>query len=458
VAVEYALGAGGFARGVVGTLEAMPLAGPQAVAVISVHASPLSDLGSGENGGMNLAIRRLCEGLSLRGVPTDVFIRRDGAGPDEELIAPLSRLVRLPVGPAAALPKEKVVGLLDDFTDATIAHADSERRSYRAIHGHYWHGGLVGRRLRTAWGVAWVQSFHTLALTKARAGLALDAPRAQAEGELAARADRLVAASVAEAKDLIRLYHASRDRICVAQPGVDPRLFGEHDGAVLRRSLDIGADARVVLFAGRLEPLKGAQILLDAAGQLRAGGEFAHLIVVIAGDDSGDGAHDHRGGERRRLERHAARIGLGEHVRFVGAVPHEQLGDYYAMADLCVVPSLTESFGLVALEAQALGTPVVAASVGGLREVVEDGVTGILVDGHESADYARAIASILEDPVLRDEMGEEARRRAARFTWHRAVDRLAAIYDRLSAEGQPSGSPCGYDDEEAVALMSGAAS
>jgi D-inositol-3-phosphate glycosyltransferase len=457
VVSEYAPGPGGFARGPVGTLEAMPQAGSRAVAVISVHASPLSDLGSGENGGMNLAIRRLCEGLSLRGVPTDVFVRRDGPGPDEELIAPLSRLVRLPVGPRHPLRKEEVRALLDDFTDATIRHAASERRSYRAIHGHYWHGGLVGRKLRETWGVAWVQSFHTLALTKARAGLPLDALRAHAEGELTAQADRLVAASAAEAKDLIRLYHASRDRICVAQPGVDPRLFAEHDGSKLRRNLGL-EDARVALFAGRLEPLKGAQILLDAAARLRMRSEFADLAVVIAGDDSGDGAGHERGGERSRLERHAKRIGLGDHVRFVGAVPHEQLATYYAMADVCVVPSLTESFGLVALEAQAVGTPVVAASVGGLREVVEDGVTGFLVDGHEPRDYARAMADVLDDPIRRAEMGDEARRRAGRFTWLRAVDRLAAIYDRISVQGQPSGSPCGYEDDEAVALMSSAAS
>jgi len=441
----------------VGTLDAMRQAGSRAVAVISVHASPLSDLGSGENGGMNLAIRRLCEGLSLRGIPTDVFVRRDGPGPDEELIAPLSRLVRLPVGPPVSLRKEEVTELLDDFTAATIRHAASERRSYRAVHGHYWHGGLVGRQLRDEWDVAWVQSFHTLALTKARAGLPLDAIRGQAEGELAAQADRLVAGSVAEAKDLIRLYHASRDRICVAQPGVDLRLFTPHDGPGLRRRLGLNATDRVALFAGRLEPLKGAQILLDAAARLRSRDAFDDLAVVIAGDDSGDGAPDDRGSERRRLERHAARIGLEDHVRFVGAVRHEQLADYYAMADVCVVPSLTESFGLVALEAQALGTPVIAAAVGGLREIVEDGVTGLLVEGHDPSDYALAMADVLGDPVRKAEMGDEARRRAGRFTWQRAVDRLAAIYDRLSAEGQPSGSPCGYDDEDAVALMSVAA-
>ena len=182
MAVEYAPGLRGFVKGRVGTLKAMPQ-GSQAVAVISVHASPLSDLGSGENGGMNLAIRRLCEGLCLRGMPTDVFVRRDGPGPDEELIAPLSRLVRLPIGTDRPLRKEDIRGLLDEFTDATIRHAHSERRAYRVIHGHYWHGGLVGRELREAWDIAWVQSFHTLALTKARAGLPLDALRAQTEGD-----------------------------------------------------------------------------------------------------------------------------------------------------------------------------------------------------------------------------------------------------------------------------------
>jgi D-inositol-3-phosphate glycosyltransferase len=238
---------------------------------------------------------------------------------------------------------------------------------------------------------------------------------------------------------------------------VDPRLFAEHDGSGLRRGLGLDG-ARVALFAGRLEPLKGAQILLDAAAILRTRPAFADLSVVIAGDDSGDGASHDRGGERKRLERHAVRIGVAEHAHFVGAVPHEQLAEYYAMADVCVVPSLTESFGLVALEAQALGTPVVAAAVGGLREVVEDGVTGYLVEGHDPEDYARAIADVFRDPARKAEMGEEARRRAARFTWRRAVDRLAAIYDRISVEGQPTGSPCGYEDDEARALMGSAAS
>ena len=428
--------------------------GRQAVAVISVHASPVSELGQGENGGMNLAIRRVCEGLSERGIPTDVFVRREDAlSPDEELIAPMSRLVRLRVGPADAIPKADVLALCDDFAAALARHARSEGREYRAIHAHYWFGGLVAERLREQWDVPWVQSFHTLARTKARAGLPLDEERAEVEERLADAADRLVAASVSEAKDLIRLYHASRDRICVAQPGVDLRLFAPRDTAALRAELGL-ENRRVVFFAGRLEPLKGADTLLAAASHLVSRPEFADLALLVAGDNSGDGAQDD-GGERARLQRQAEVGALAGRVRFLGAVSHQRLADFYALADVCVVPSRTESFGIVALEAQALGTPVVAAAVGGLTEAIEDGVTGVLVRGRDPERWADAIASVLHDPVERAAMGEEAQLRAARFTWARAVDRVSAIYDRLTTARQGAASPCGYADEEFTLLRAG---
>jgi D-inositol-3-phosphate glycosyltransferase len=401
---------------------------------------------------MNVAIRHLCEGLSILGIPTDVFVRRDDPDvPAEEMLAPLSRVVRLPVGPARPIPKGDVADLCDAFAAAVAAHAASERRAYRVIHAHYWLGGLVARRLRQRWGVAWVQSFHTLARTKARAGLPLDMRRSLTEAELVGDADRLVAASVSEAKDLIRLYRAPRTKICVAQPGVDQRLFTRRDPATLSRELGV-VGRQVVLFAGRLEPLKGAETLLDAVASLSSRAGFDDLVVLVIGDDSGDGAAD-SGSERDRLERHAARRGLADRVRFLGAIPHERLGDFYALADVCVVPSRTESFGLVALEAQALGTPVVAAAVGGLREIIDDGVTGVLVEGRDPERYAEAIASVLEDPELRRSMSVEARLRAGRFTWTRAVDRLASIYQQLSARSVDPSGPCGYDDAAETALL-----
>ena len=401
---------------------------------------------------MNLAIRRLCEGLADRGQPTDVFVRRDDrSSPDEELIAPMSRLVRLPVGPPSPLPKGDVRGLIDEFTAALAAHAESEARSYRVIHAHYWLGGLTARDLRERWGTPWVQSFHTLARTKARAGLPLDVIRSRAEEELIAGADRLVAGSVSEAKDLIRLYRAPRDRICVAQPGVDQRPSVAVDPGALRQRLGL-VGRRVVLYCGRLEPLKGADTLVDAVATLSRQAEFDDVTVLVLGDDSGDAVL--AGGERARLEERAAATGVADRIRFLGAVPHERVGDYYALAELCVVPSRTESFGLVALEAQSLGTPVVAAAVGGLTEIVADGVTGVLVADRDPRRYAEAIASVLRDHDLRFAMGQAAQRRASQFTWTRAVDRLVAIYDRLTDAARVVASPCGYPDDEVAALRS----
>ena len=401
---------------------------------------------------MNLSIRRICEGLAERGHPTDVFIRReDRHSPDEELIAPMSRLVRLRAGPAAPIAKGDVGTLCDDFSDAVLAHAASEGRAYRVVHAHYWLGGLVARTLREHWGTPWVQSFHTLARTKAHAGLPLEAVRARAEQQIINDADRLVAGSVSEAKDLIRLYRASRDRICVAQPGVDPRHALAADPEPLRRRLGLKG-RRVVLFCGRLEPLKGGDTLVDAIAALTEDPAFDDVTVLVIGDESGDGRA--AGGERARLQERVRGSGVAGHVRFIGAVPHERVADYYALADVCVVPSRTESFGLVALEAQSLGTPVVAAAVGGLTEIVESGVTGILVPGRDPRHYADAIASVLADPERRARMGMAARERANRYTWSRAVERLLAIYARLTDAARPAPSPCGYADDEVAALRS----
>src|ERR1017187_5235567 len=365
------------------------------------------------------------------------------------MIAPMSRLVRLPVGPARLLPKQDLVAHVDAFSRAVIAHAASERRSYVVVHGHYWLGGLVAKQLRDAWHIPWVQSFHTLARVKARVGLPMDEGRSRAEAALAAAADRLVTGSVAEAKDLMRLYGASRNRICVAQPGVDLRVLRARDTAALRAELGL-EDHRVLLFAGRLEPLKGAETLLGAVAQLCEEERFDDVVTLVIGEDSGDGSV--AGGERRRLEAVAGDSGLESRVRFLGAVEHEDLADYYALADICVVPSRTETFGLVALEAQALGTPVVASAVGGLTEIIEDGETGILVADRAPQAFAAAIASLLDDATLRERMGRGRRLRAATFTWTRAVERLAAIYRRVTRPDVTAATPCGYSDNEVMAI------
>jgi D-inositol-3-phosphate glycosyltransferase len=403
----------------------------RALAVVSVHASPLGPLGQGENGGMNLSIRRLSEGLAERGIPSDVFIRRDdAAAPAEELICSGSRLVRLDAGPPRPLPKGEVLSHLPAFTSALLAHAASEERAYRLVHSHYWLSGWVARRAVQRWDVPWVHSFHTLARIKVAAGLPDDPVRAEVEAVLAQKADRLVAGSTAESRDLVRLYGTDPERICVVPLGVDVEALSPRAPLTVRERLGLQG-RRVILYAGRLERLKGADTLIEALAELHRHPGFDDVHTVMVGADSGDGSSqsEHPGGERGRLEDLATRLGVAGRLTFVGAVPHADLADLYAIADVCVVPSRAESFGLVALEAQASGTPVIAAAVGGLLDIVEDGVTGYLVQGRDPHEFADRIARVLDDSALRLRMGDAARERAQQLTWSRSVDRLQTLYD-----------------------------
>jgi D-inositol-3-phosphate glycosyltransferase len=403
----------------------------RALAVVSVHASPLGPLGQGENGGMNLSIRRLCEGLAERGIPSDVFIRRDdAAAPAEELICSGSRLVRLAAGPATPLPKEAILGHLPQFTSALLAHAESEHREYRLLHSHYWLSGWVARRAVQRWRVPWVHSFHTLARIKAAAGLPEEPVRAEVEAVLAQKVDRLVAGSTQEARDLVRLYGTDPERVCVVPLGVDIEDYAARATWHVRERLGLQG-RRVVLYVGRLERLKGADTLIESLAELHRRGGFEDVHTVVVGADSGDGSRqaEHPRGERGRLEDLATSLGLAGRITFLGALPHAELADLYAIADVCVVPSRAETFGLVALEAQASATPVVASAVGGLLDIIEDGVTGYLVDGRDPADYADRLAGILRDTPLRLRMGDAARERALQFTWAHSVDRLQTLYD-----------------------------
>jgi D-inositol-3-phosphate glycosyltransferase len=404
----------------------------RALAVVSVHASPLGPLGQGENGGMNISIRRLCEGLAGRGIPSDVFIRRDDpAAPAEELICSGSRLVRLDAGPARPLAKGEVLGHLPQFTSALLAHAESERRQYRLVHSHYWLSGWVARRAVQRWDVPWVHSFHTLARTKTAAGLPDDPVRTEIEAMLAHRAHRLVAGSTQEARDLRRLYDTEPDKVCVVPLGVDMEDYAPRPSTATRDALGLRG-RRVVLYVGRLERLKGADVLIETVAELRARPGFEDVHTLVVGADSGDGSRqaEHPRGERGRLEDLATTLGVGDAVTFMGALPHAELADLYALADVCVVPSRAETFGLVALEAQASGTPVVASAVGGLLDIVDHGVTGLLVEEHRSPRaFADRLAVVLGDAALRLRMGEAARERAGQLTWSRSVDRLQALYD-----------------------------
>ncbi|MDQ6710069.1 MAG: glycosyltransferase [Candidatus Dormibacteraeota bacterium] len=415
------------------------------LAIVSMHASPIADLGSGENGGMNVYIRAVCEELGRRGIPTEVFTRRASTeGPDRVRLAPNSWVTQIKAGPATGVGKGRLFDLLPTFTEAILTEQRRRKREYSLVHSHYWLSGWAGSRLRDEWKLPWFHTFHTLARVKnerAAEGAVLEPDhRIAVEQSVVRNSNRLIASSVQEADDLVRLYGASRDRVAVVPPGVDLRLFGPRPSEALRAELGLG-EARVIIFAGRLERLKGAETLVRAFGILANDGMVAApLALVIIGGDSQNGASESRatGGERARLEALARELGIASQVRFVGAVDQPTLATYLNLASVCVVPSYSESFGLVALEAEACGTPVVAARVGGLPTIVKDGLTGYTLVSRDPARYADRIARLLSDEELRRCFSRRSRLVATQFTWQSTVDRLLTEY---SAPGQPALAP-----------------
>jgi len=384
---------------------------------------------------MNVYLRAVCEELSRRGIPTEVFTRRSSAsGPDRVRLAQGSWVTRLAVGPAEEIDKGRLFDLLPELTQAVVDEARRRRARYQLIHTHYWLSGWVGARLRDEWRLPWFHTFHTLARVKneraAEGAMVEPDHRIAVEQTIVRNADRLIASSLQEADDLVRLYGALRGQVVVVAPGVDLRLFAPRPTAALRARLDLGA-AKVIVFAGRLERLKGAEIVVRAlallSGQLAA---TQSPVLLVIGDDSHNGARESQasGGERARLLALARTLGVDQQVRFIGSVDQEALAGYLSLAAVCVVPSYSESFGLVALEAAACGTPVVAARVGGIPAIVKDGLTGFTLVSHDPAQYAERIGRLLLDDELGRCFSRRSRLVATQFSWQETVDRLVAEY------------------------------
>jgi D-inositol-3-phosphate glycosyltransferase len=405
------------------------------LAIVSLHASPVAALGAGENGGMNVYVRAACEELSRRGIATEVFTRRSSVqGPDRIRLAERSWVTRLAVGPAEDIEKARLFDLLPDFSEAIMSEQRRRRAGYSLIHSHYWLSGWVAARLRDEWNLPWFHTFHTLARVKneraAEGAIVEPEHRIAVEQAIVRNCDRLIASSSEEADDLVRLYGASWNRLSVVAPGVDLEIFAPRPTGALRKRLGL-REARVVVFAGRLERLKGAETVIRAMAQLAADRtEPEPPVLLVIGDDSHNGASESRssGGERARLEALAASLGIGGQVRFLGSVDQPALAGYLSLASVCVVPSYSESFGLVALEAAACGTPVVAARVGGLPAIVKDGLTGFTLVSHDPAQYAERIGRLLADEELRRCFSRRSRLVATQFTWKETVDRLVAEY------------------------------
>ena len=409
---------------------------PRRVALMSVHTSPLHQPGTGDAGGMNVYIVELSRRLAALGIDVEIFTRATTGAVEPVVEMTPGVLVRhVTAGPYEGLSKEDLPGQLCAFTSGVLrTEAMHEPGYYDLIHSHYWLSGQVGWLAKERWGVPLIHSMHTLGKVKNSALALGDDPEPTArlvgEDQVVDAADRLIANTDQEAAELVRLYGADPDRVTTVNPGVDLDRFRPGPREEARHRVGLPQDAAVLLFVGRIQPLKAPDVLLRAAAALieRDPALRSRLIVAVVGGPSGSGLT-----EPTHLHRLARRLGISDVVRFVKPVHQDRLADWYRAADVAVVPSYSESFGLVAIEAQACGTPVVAASVGGLATAIADGRSGTLVSGHDPEDYATAIGRLLGSPRLLASFGEHAVRHAARFGWAATAAKTAQVYARSMA-------------------------
>jgi D-inositol-3-phosphate glycosyltransferase len=396
------------------------------VAMLSVHTSPLDPPGGGDAGGMNVYIVETARRLADRGTEVEIFTRATNSEqPPSVELAPGVLVRNVTAGPFEGLAKDDLPAQMCAFTAGVLrTEAFHEPGWYDLVHSHYWLSGQVGWLVRDRWGVPLVHSAHTLAKVKNTLLAEGDAPEPRArvigEEQVVAEADRLIASTDEEAGQLVDLYGADPAVVRTIAPGVDLDTFTPGSQADARRQLGLRPDVPTLLFVGRIQPLKAPDVLLRAAARLRADGP---LQVAIVGGPSGSGL-----ATPGWLTELARELDLGDTVRFVPPSDRDTVVTYYRAADATVVPSYTESFGLVALESQACGTPVVAAAVGGLTTAVADGTSGLLVDGHDPEQWAKVIGELLRSPGELAHLAAHARRHAEKFSWERTTDALLSAY------------------------------
>lgn len=370
---------------------------------------------------MNVYVRELAGSLAQAGVDTTVFVRRWRDDLAEEVhVEPGFRVVHVEAGDPA-LAKEALPDTVDTFTKGVLRHLEHEPAD--VVHANYWLSGVAGHRLKHELDLPLVSTFHTLARVKAETGDPEPDRRVEAETEVIGCSDVILASCRTEARQLEHLYGADPDRIEIVPPGVEHAFFSPGDQRGARRALGFGNEP-LLLFVGRIQPLKGLAVAVAALAALPRSDA---RLVVVGGPSGVDGHH-----EVERIRALAEQLGVADRVHFVAPQPHHLLSTYYRAADVCLVPSRSESFGLVALEAAACGIPVVAAAVGGLRTLVDDGHTGVLIEGREPADFAAATERILADPALAASMATAGARMARDYTWSTAAGRLRRVYADLT--------------------------
>jgi D-inositol-3-phosphate glycosyltransferase len=408
------------------------------LAVLSLHTSPLAQPGTGDGGGMNVYVRELTSALARSGVACDVFTRAWSPDlPPVVDVEPGLRVHHVPAGPLAVLPKESLPDVVDEFTAAVLdrmaAAPAAGELPYTSVHANYWLSGLSGHVIKHELNLPLVCTFHTLDRVKAETmpeEVEADMPhrRAEAEASIIDCSDAVLASCTVEADQIASLYGGEPGRIRIVPPGVDHAFFGPGHRPQARRALGLPLSGRLLLFVGRIQPLKRADVAIETLAELHENGGEPYRLVVVGGPS---GPH----GEKSLQSLHdvADARGVREHVHFVAPQPHELLSSYYRAADVCIVPSRSESFGLVALEAAACGTPVVASAVGGLTTLVDHGHTGYLVDDPDPVAYAAAVRRTFDEPLAAERLSTASVLRARRYTWRAAARTLVELHDELAA-------------------------
>jgi D-inositol-3-phosphate glycosyltransferase len=413
------------------------------VAMISMHTCPLATLGGKKTGGMNVYVRDISRELARRGIKVDVFTRsEDDCQPTiRHDLGFGARVIHIKAGPERPRPLTEIAQYVDQFVSGVTRFAENEELSYDLIHSHYWLSGQVSEELSQRWdNVPVVQMFHTLGHMKNRIAQSeserVPQARIDGEGHVMSVTDRIIAATPAEYAQLHWLYRTDMSKVITIPPGVDLELFQPINKMMAKEQVGIEAEEKNILFAGRIEPLKGVDTLLCAIALIRkeAPESVKNVCVTIIG---GDPWNDNPDEEMARLHQLRNELGVNEVVTFVGAKDQDDLPSYYAAAEMVVMPSHYESFGMVALEAMAMRTPVIASEVGGLAFLVQDGINGFHVPSRDPESLAERIFTLLSDDDCRQTLARQAGRYAQDFAWPNIVDQMLEVYsDLLTTDGK----------------------
>ncbi|CAA9544712.1 MAG: Glycosyltransferase MshA involved in mycothiol biosynthesis [uncultured Thermomicrobiales bacterium] len=410
------------------------------IGMISVHTSPLARLGTQDAGGMNLYVRELARHLARQGRTVDIYTRRtDPSTPEVTVDVPGVNVIAVDAGPAHIIPKQDLFDLTGTFADAMLRYMLRNGVRYQVLHAHYWLSGLVAARLKDDLGIPFVQMFHTTAFHKNAVSDEAHREsrlREQMEGRIINVADALIAGNPDERDDLERRRMARDGMVCMVPLGVDLGRFQPGDMARARRDMGLPGDGVLALFVGRIDPIKGIDVLVEAFGRTVNGWgprREAPRLVLVGGELGDDGQPV---GDLARVAADVQDLGISDRVLFLGSRPQEDLATLYQAVDFVVIPSRYESFGLVAIEAMASGTPVIASKVGGLPYSVRDGVAGLLVPATNVVALTNAILDLSRCPDRRAALAVNARVEAARFSWDHVATAMTGVYRSLAARSE----------------------